>query len=197
MFARVTTVLGQADRLDEGIRTFREQTAPLVQGQPGFQGAYLLVDRQQGKALAISLWDSESAMQQSEQAIAPQRTQAVQQMGGGAPTVERCGVAFTEGSRSGLYVRATIGYGMGTDRKVVLRYVREQVLPTLRAVPGFGGALQLMNWRAGTLLSLVFFDSEDALRQTAEMAQQMRAGAKRARIGGADTAAEYEVAVQV
>ena len=197
MFARVTTVQGQPDRLDEGVRTFQEQTLPLIQGQPGFQGAYLLADRQQGKALAISLWESQEAMQQTEQAVAQQRTQAAQQMGGPEPTVERYEVAFTEGSRSGRYARATIGQGMTESMDQAQRYVREQVLPTLQAAPGFGGVLHLVDRQAGKVLGIMFFDSEDALRQTNEMAQQMRAGADQAGIGGTRTAAEYEVAVQV
>ena len=88
MFARVTTVQGPADQLDETIRNLREQVVATLRGQPGFQGFYVLIDRQQGKQLAISLWESEQAMQQSEQAIAQLRTQAAQQMGG-TPTVER------------------------------------------------------------------------------------------------------------
>ena len=197
MHARVTTIQGQADRLDEGIRTFRDQTTPLVQGQPGFHGAYLLVDRQQGKALAISLWETQEAMQQSEQAVAQQRTQAAQQMGGSTPTVDRYEVAFTEGSRSGRYARVTTGQGMTADMDAGQRYVREQVLPAVQAVQGFGGMLHLVDRQAGKVLGLVFFDSEDALRQTTELAQQMRAGADRAGIGGTRTADEYEVALQV
>ncbi len=197
MFARVTTVRGQADRLDTGIRTFQEQIVPLIQRQPGFQGASLLVDRQRGTVLALSLWESQAAMAQSEQAVATQRTQTVQQLGGSTPTIERYGVAFTEGSRTGRYARVAIGYGTGTTSAAVLRYVREVMLPTLRVVPGCGGALQLMNWQAGTLRSLLFCDSADALHQASEMAQRMRPGAARAGIRGLDTAADYEVALQL
>ena len=96
MFARVTRAQGQVDRLEEFVRNFREQAAPLVRAQPGFQGAYLLVDRQQGNVLAISLWESEQAMRQSEQAIGPRRMQPMQQLGG-MPMVTQYEVDVLEG----------------------------------------------------------------------------------------------------
>jgi heme-degrading monooxygenase HmoA len=96
MFARVTTIRGSADRMDEmdeAIRNYQAQAVPTVQSQSGFKGTYLLVDRQSGKALAITLWESEQAMQQSESAVAQLRAQAAQQVGGGEPTVEHYEVA--------------------------------------------------------------------------------------------------------
>ena len=197
MYARVTTVQGQADRLEEGIRTFQEQTVPFLRGQAGFKNAYLLVDRQQAKALAISVWESEEAMQQTEEAIAQQRQQAAQQMGASTPTVERYEVAFTEGNRSGRAARVTTGQGMTDSIDASLRYVRDQVLPVMQAAPGFGGVLHLVDRQHGAVLGIMFFDSEDALRQTTEQAQQLRAGADQAGVGGTRTAAEYEVVVQV
>ncbi len=88
-FTRATRVEGTPDRLEEGIRTFREQTVPTLQGQAGYKGAYLLVDRQSGKAISFSVWESEEAMRQSEQAITQQRTQITQQMGASTPQVEQ------------------------------------------------------------------------------------------------------------
>ncbi len=197
MYARVTTVQGQADRLDGGIRAFREQTVPTVQGQAGFAGAYLLVDRQTGTALSITLWESEQAMQQTEAAIAQQRQHAAQQLGASTPTVERYEVDFTEGTCSGRAARVTRAEGMTESLDAGLRYVREQVVPAMQRAQGFGGVLHLVDRQAGKVLGIGFFASEEALRQTTELAQQMRAGAERAGIAGTRTAAEYEVAVQV
>jgi heme-degrading monooxygenase HmoA len=196
MHARVTIVEGQPDRLEEGIRTFRERTLPLIQGRAGFGGAHLLVDRQQGRALAISLWESEGAMQQTEDAIARQREQAAQQMGASAPMVERYEVAFADGEPTGRAARVTAGEGMAESMDAGRRYVREHVVPAVTAAPGFRGMLHLEDRRAGKVLVVIFVDSEEALRQSAEAAQRLRAGAERAGIAGTRTGADYEVAVQ-
>ncbi len=97
MFARVTTVQGAPDRVEEGIRQFREQAVPLVQGQPGFAGAYLLVNSQSGKGLAVSLWESEAAMTGSAAAVEPVRERTTQAMGRQSPpTVETYEVAVSD-----------------------------------------------------------------------------------------------------
>ena len=199
MFARVTTVLGQPDRLDEGIRVFREQITPLVQGQPGFQGAYLLVDRERGKALAISLWESEQAMQQTEEAIAQQRTQAAQQMGASTPAVERYEVVLSEGGGQAKAARVTTVEGWGADGgpETMLGYVRERVLPMMRQSSGFLGLTFLLDRQSSKGVGLGFFESAEALRATDDAARQMREGAEREGVPGRRSAETYEVAVQV
>jgi formylmethanofuran dehydrogenase subunit E len=60
------------------------------------KGAVLLVDRQSGKALAITLWEDEEAMRRSEERANALRADAAAQMGAQAPTVERYEVAIFE-----------------------------------------------------------------------------------------------------
>ena len=197
MYAHVTTIPAEADRLDEGIRAFGAQVVPPLHDHPGFRGAYLLVDRQQGRAVAIAAWESHEAMRQSEPAVARRRAEAVRRMGGTTPTVERYDVAFTDGRGVGRYARATLGYTTAATMNHVLRYVRQQELPTLRSVPGFGGLLQLVNRRAGTVLGVAFFESAEALARATAMAGRMRTGAERVGLRGTDAAAPYEVALRV
>ena len=40
---------------------------PTLQEVEGFEGVYLLVERQSGKVLTITLWESEEAMRASEE----------------------------------------------------------------------------------------------------------------------------------
>jgi len=195
MYARVATVQGQTDRLEEGIRTFREQIVPAAQQRAGFAGGYLLVDRPSGKALSISLWDSEEALRQSEQTADQQRGQVIQQLGASEPAVERYQVAFTEGELKGQAARVTTGEGMAESMETGLRYVREQVLPAVKAAPGFRGMLHLVNPQAGKVLGVAFVDSLEALRQSSANAEQLRAGAARAGVGGTRSAIDYEVAM--
>jgi hypothetical protein len=58
MFARIVTFQRSASSLDESARLAREQVIPLIRRQPGYRGAYVLVDRASGKQLGITLWDS-------------------------------------------------------------------------------------------------------------------------------------------
>ena len=91
MFARVTTIQGgvELEAQEAAARLFHEQVLPAVQGQPGFRAVYLLVDASQGKLLALSLWESEAALQASEALAAAAREQvAVASSALLSPTVE-------------------------------------------------------------------------------------------------------------
>ena len=39
----------------------------------GYEGSYFFMDRQSGKAITITLWESEEAMQRTEEALRPLR----------------------------------------------------------------------------------------------------------------------------
>ena len=67
MFASVSTYQGPPDQIDEGVRYAQENIVPTLQEVEGFEGVYLLVDRQSGKVLTITLWESEEAMLASEE----------------------------------------------------------------------------------------------------------------------------------
>ena len=197
MFARVTRLQGQVDRLDQGIRIFQEQTLPVVQAQSGFTGAYLLVDRQQGTALAISMWDSEGAMQQSEHDIAEQRTQAAQQMGAGEPTVEHYEVVVLEGPGLGSAARVTTGETPTGRLDDAIRLYQEQIVPSLKQTPGLVGLRLLVNRQRGTSIAIGLWESEEAMRQSEATAQAQRDRAVQQ--GGSSVTAvdRYAVAVQV
>ena len=58
MFARVSTYRGDGDRLLEG---FADVSAPL-EAIDGFSRAYFMVNRESGKGMSITIWDSEEAL---------------------------------------------------------------------------------------------------------------------------------------
>jgi quinol monooxygenase YgiN len=68
MFARIGTWQGSPDELTRWISRAREQVKPSIQQDRGLHAAYWLVDRAAGKGLIVTIWESEKAMQASEQA---------------------------------------------------------------------------------------------------------------------------------
>ena len=66
MHARVTTLEGSTNRMDEGLREIREHALPQLQQQDGFKRYLALGDRHSGKLLGISFWESEEAMRAAE-----------------------------------------------------------------------------------------------------------------------------------
>jgi heme-degrading monooxygenase HmoA len=93
MFARVSSYQFAPDQADQGAQAFDRTTASLRQME-GIRSAYFLLDRVSGKALTITLWESEQAMTASEEAANRIRSDAAGSAGGTVRTVERYEVAF-------------------------------------------------------------------------------------------------------
>lgn len=96
-YARVSTIEGSPDRVDEGITKIVEEVLPQLRDVMGFQGIISLVDRETGRSRTITLWESADAMQASEEAANRLRTKAAADLGAtGGPQVERYEVAIAE-----------------------------------------------------------------------------------------------------
>ncbi len=97
MFARVSTYQGSPQQIDEGLDHARQSILPRVQEVDGFEGVYYLVDRQSGKALSITLWESEEAMRASEEEANKLRGESAEAAGATVEGVERYEVAISPG----------------------------------------------------------------------------------------------------
>jgi len=97
MHARVSTLQGSTDQIDEGIDRIRDMTVPAVKEVDGFKGILSLIDRQTGKSLTVTLWESEGALQASEEEANRIRREAAGNLGATAePIVDRYEVALYE-----------------------------------------------------------------------------------------------------
>jgi heme-degrading monooxygenase HmoA len=91
MFARVSTYQGETERLLEG---FRRTTEPLVQLE-GFERAYFLTDAAAGRAMTITLWDSQAGMDASADWASKAREHAAHDSGAEVESVDSYEVALT------------------------------------------------------------------------------------------------------
>ena len=67
MYARTSTWTGTLEALDNWVRHVSEKVALMVAGLPDNGGAYFFIDRDQGRALTLTLWTSESAALKSDE----------------------------------------------------------------------------------------------------------------------------------
>ena len=95
MFARVSTYDVRVERLDEMHHEGIEHVLPALEMQDGFSGGLVLADRQSGKVLAVTLWESEQAMDATEDASHWLRIFSAQSGGGSISSVQRYEVFFS------------------------------------------------------------------------------------------------------
>jgi heme-degrading monooxygenase HmoA len=86
MYAKLVTIEGQqAEGVDAAIAQFRERSLKARRGEPGWRGAYLLGDREAGKGVALTLWDTRDALEATERRAANFRQTAARTSGAEQP----------------------------------------------------------------------------------------------------------------
>ena len=115
MHARVTTIQGSPDRMDDATGHIREQTLPQLQEMEGFQGFVALGDRQGGKVLGVAFWESEEALRASAEAVSSVRSGAAEASGGIVASVEEYEVLVNDAPSSGPLGAVTDTVGGVTD----------------------------------------------------------------------------------
>ena len=73
MYARSTTIQAQPSSIDDGIAHVRDEIMPALQDMAGCIGVSLLVDRQSGRCIATSAWETDEAMRDSADQVTPIR----------------------------------------------------------------------------------------------------------------------------
>jgi heme-degrading monooxygenase HmoA len=97
MFARVSTIQGKSNQIDDGIRDYKEHVIPAIKNLTGFKQAFLMVDRKIGKTVSITFWETEQNIQASTSAADKVRAQGAKAVGAiQSPVVEIFEVAVAE-----------------------------------------------------------------------------------------------------
>ncbi len=103
MFARVmSSTLDSPDKADLFARTMRDTVIPQAQRLEGFKGGYWLIDRESGKVLGVTLYESEHALKASAAQADRIREEASRDMGEAVPTFQEYEVIASVGSAESL-----------------------------------------------------------------------------------------------
>ena len=87
---------GIPDQMDEGLRDVKEHFLPILRQQDGFKGFIALGNRQSGELIGITFWESEQAMQASEEVGYRARSETAEDTGDVIEDVERYEVGLFE-----------------------------------------------------------------------------------------------------
>ena len=96
MHARVSTY--RSDDPDALIEGFKSVTPDLEQVE-GFSHGYFLVDKDSGKAVSITIWDSEDALRASQSQADDLRKRGTESSGTSIDSVDHYEISHTVGSR--------------------------------------------------------------------------------------------------
>ncbi len=115
MHARITTIEGLPDKMDDATRHVQEQTLPQLRQMDGFKGFVALADSQGGRLLGVAFWESEEALRATEEAASSVRSGAAEAAGGSVAGVEQYEVVVLEAPSAGPVSGVTDTVGGATD----------------------------------------------------------------------------------
>jgi hypothetical protein len=197
VYARTTNIQAQPSCIDAGIANIRDDVMPALRALDGFVGLSLLVDRESGRCIATSAWETEEGERSSAEKIRPVRDRAAEVFGGTA-TVEawEIGVLHRDhSSTGGACVRATWIRVPADQMERAVEAYKSSVIPGLEELNGFCSASLLINRSTGRAVSSASFDSRDAMDRNRDQAAELRSA--RSQDMGADVldVGEFELAI--
>jgi heme-degrading monooxygenase HmoA len=146
MYARVTTIQGAPGKMDDAERHTQEQTLPQLQKMEGFEGFVALGDRQSGKMIGVSFWESEEALRATDEAASSVRSGAAEAADGVVASVEEYEVFVNEAPSAGPLGAVTGTVGGVTDT------VGGATQPVSGATDTVGGVTDTLGGTTGDLL---------------------------------------------
>ncbi|HZX08638.1 hypothetical protein [Kribbella sp.] len=184
--------------IDAGIARLRDEVMPRLVEMDGCIGLSMMVDRESGRCIATSAWQSAEAMRATDEAVRPIRDELSQTLGGGSPEVQEWEIAVLHRDHrtvAGACVRATWVKSDPGDLDRTIDVYKLALLPRLEDLAGFCSASLLVDRASGRSVSSVTYDSREGMDQNREAAASMRSAT--AKDAGAEVldVCEFELAV--
>jgi len=193
LYVRATRVQIPPDSIEKGIAFFKETVAPMANSTPGNMGQVLLVDRESGKGVGITIWDTPQAMGASEQMGITSRTGSIAATGGQIINVDRMEQVINERAappQAGASVRLNTIAGDPAKTENAIKFVKNQVVPALKSQKGFQALIMNVDRLTGrSTVSTVW-----ATRADLEASESSVSGLRR---DAADAAGAKDVTVEI
>jgi heme-degrading monooxygenase HmoA len=176
MYARSSTVTGNPTSIDDAIAYLRDKVMPALQGLTGFVGLSMLCDRDSGRCIATTSWETEEAMHDSESPLHALRMRYAEILGGQAQ-VQEWEIAVLHRlhyAPDGACCRVIWGRGDPADAEGLLDAFRMSLLPRMEDLPGFCSVSLMIDRETGRTAAAVVYESRAAMKAATTMAQPMR-----------------------
>jgi heme-degrading monooxygenase HmoA len=180
MFARHLYVLVDPRRIDEAIAATQKKGREMLREQPGYSGMAMFADRDLGKLLIASIWDSEQACRDSDEALRERRAELLRPF---AATVsvdifEIASVHRVRDSGEGAAMRRHVLEHEAADADRLIEAFNSRAADR-ESVPGFCRATVFVDRSRGrSVIGLIYADRE-ALIGSRSVSAEVRADLSR------------------
>ena len=162
--------------LDRTVELLRDDVMPALMDIDGCVGLSGLIDRESGRCIATSAWESLEAMRASEGQVTPVRNRVISTVGGRESLVQEWEIPVMHRAHpapDGAGARVSWLQGAPANVANAIESFR-MIMPELDDLPGFCSASLLINRDTGQAVSTVIYESSEAVARTREIAQGLR-----------------------
>lgn len=175
MYTRVTTLSGVKD-VDGFVAAMQETALAALRAQRGYKGLSISADRSNGVVGTLTVWETEADRAASDSALAKLRDDAGAQFASDmkVETFEERVVEFSRPPEVGSPLMVT---RVSMDPAQVdenLEYFRREVLPQIKAAPGFRALRNMIDPQTGEGIVGSIWDDEASMRAAADAAMARR-----------------------
>jgi heme-degrading monooxygenase HmoA len=175
MFTRTVTFTGATD-IEAGTRYLRDTVVPLLREQAGFRGVVASADRSGGVLGVLSLWDTAADRDASESTLVKAREEG-QRVIGGQLSVEQFEELLLEVDTPPAPGRCLLLRRISMDPARIdenLGVFTQQVLPQIKAQPGFCAIRTMMNRQTGQGMVGTIWADQASMDAAAEAGEARR-----------------------
>ena len=200
MHTRATWIQVSPDQVERMTSNFEEKVIPAAKTAKGFAGAALLIDREKGLGIGVTVWESARALAESEEVGIATRTQAASDTGARIVNVERGEVVVMDRAapaRVPGFARVSITYTEPEKLDQMSALIRDRAVPKLRENKGYRSVWMTIDRTTGQGSVLSVWDSaQDREASNAAMASLRE---EAARLAGSPVRVELfeQVAVEL
>jgi heme-degrading monooxygenase HmoA len=154
----------------------RDDVMPMVTQLEGCVGLSLMTDRDTGRCITTSAWETEEAMRGSAERVGPSREHAAERFGT-TPEIHEWEIAVLHREHragDGSCARVTWTRTDAANLDQVIRAYRDSLMPWWEQTPGFFSNSLMVDRRKGRCASAVVFESREAMAHTRDQFTTLR-----------------------
>jgi quinol monooxygenase YgiN len=176
MYARSTTMRVRPEAVDDLTAFVRDDVMPMVTQLDGCVGVSALSDRETGRCIITSAWETADAMHASAERVRPSRERAAERFGA-TPEVQEWEIAVLHRAHragDGACARVTWARTDAAHLDRVTDAYRESLMPWWEETPGFCSNSLMVDRRDGRCASAVVFEDRAAMAGTRDQFTTLR-----------------------
>jgi hypothetical protein len=179
--------------VDELSKRARESAPQWQDALRSALGHLMLVDRENKRSLGITFFPKEADIREAEPVFDRMGDEIPEEQRGRRTSVDSYEVAIIEGSLDTKAARVSRIEGDPSQLDEGTQHARGEILPRIKELQGYKGALGLVDRRSGRTLLVSFWESEQAMRSSEQPAEGLRKQAAEAGGGRITSVERYAV----